>query len=160
METLVLCAMAEAEAGPPPIIDLDSTIFLQWLLFAITALLLTRLLFRPFLAVRAERERGIDGAQAEAHELDEEAASRLTDYETRIARAHATAAKDRGAARAAAVAQEREITTGARDEAQRSLETARGALDTEAKAARTALQRGAEETGRAIVRKLLGREAA
>ena len=38
-----------------PIIDLDSTIFLQLGVFVITGLLLTRILFRPYLAVSRAR---------------------------------------------------------------------------------------------------------
>ncbi len=48
--------LAAAAAHDPPLLDLDSTVFLQLGIFVITALILTRVLFRPYLRVKAGAE--------------------------------------------------------------------------------------------------------
>ena len=56
MKTTLL--LAAVPAKDPPLIDLDSTVFIQLVVFVITALVLSRFLFRPFLAMRAARSPG------------------------------------------------------------------------------------------------------
>src|SRR4051794_23758886 len=77
-----LYALAAAAAKDPPIIDLDSTVLVQLVIFIITAVVLSRFLFKPYLAVRAARGAGIEGARDEARRMDEEAKARIADYET------------------------------------------------------------------------------
>src|SRR5262245_8876343 len=96
MPTLVL-----AEAVP--IIDLDSTILLQVGVFVITGLLLTRYLFRPYLKVSQARADGIEGARAEARQMDDEAQAKMAEYAQAFNAAKSKANAERAKLQAEAV---------------------------------------------------------
>jgi F-type H+-transporting ATPase subunit b len=149
-----------AAAEEHPIIDLDSTVFIQAIIFFITALLLSRFLFRPYLMVRAAREAGIDGARAEARRMDEEARARVADYDERFARAVTRANDERGKLAADAHRLQQEIVERARTETHGAVEQARTKLEAEAQGARAALEPRAQEIARDIGKKILGREVA
>ena len=160
MPVLLPVMAAAAAAGEPPIIDLDSTLFLQLGLFLLAAFLLSRFLFRPYLKVRAAREAGIDGAREQAHRLDEEAKTRLADYQGRLEAARLTAASEHAKVRDVALQRDRERETEARTRTQAELETARVDLESATATARRALEPRTQEIARAIARRLLGREVA
>lgn len=156
-----LLALAAAEAAQdPPLIDLDNTVFLQLALFVISALALSRFLFKPYLAMRAAREEGIEGARDAARRMDEEARAKIADYETRLARARVGANEERLKLRAEAAQREHEITDAARAKTHAAVDEARRKLDTEARDARKALEPRIAEIARAAAKKVLGREVA
>jgi F-type H+-transporting ATPase subunit b len=157
--TPILALAAEA-AKDPPIIDLDSTIFLQLGIFIVTALVLSRFLFRPYLEVKTARGAGTEGAKDEARRMAEEADARLADYEQALAKARSKASAERAKLQGEAVKRENEITEAARASNQVAIEEARRKLDTDATAARKQLEPRAQEIARAIARKILGREVA
>lgn len=142
------------------LIDIDSTLFIQLVLFALFAFVATRALFRPYLRMREEREAGIEGARAEATRLTSEADARLKDYEDKLAAARARAQNEQRKIRAEAAVHERELTDKARHEGTRSIEEARTRLAAERQAAETELLPRAEEVARLVAAKLLGREVA
>jgi F-type H+-transporting ATPase subunit b len=156
MQPLVSLAAANAH----PIIDLDSTVFVQLAIFIVTALALSKFLFKPYLAVRAQRGAGMEGARDEARRLDEEAAARLADYESALAAAKSRASAERGKLQSEAVARERAIADAARASTQEALGVARSKLAADAAAARAQLEPRAQEIARGIFHKILGREAA
>jgi F-type H+-transporting ATPase subunit b len=153
-------ALAAEAAKDPPILDLDSTVFLQLGIFIVTALILSRFLFRPYLEVRAARSHGIEGAKEEARRMDEEAAARLADYQHALTQARSKASAERGRLQGDAVKRDHEITEAARVATQSALEQARARLDTDAKAARAQLEPRAQDIAKAIAKKILGREVA
>jgi F-type H+-transporting ATPase subunit b len=155
-----LLGLAAEAAKDPPIIDLDSTIFVQLAIFILTAILLSRLLFRPYLEVRAARGAGIEGAREEARRMEEEAAARMADYEQSLSKARTKANAERGKLQGDAVKRDHEIIEAARAATQKSLEEARHTIDAEATAARRELEPRAQEIARSIFKKILGREAA
>jgi F-type H+-transporting ATPase subunit b len=155
-----LLTLAAAAVKDPPILDLDSTVFLQLGVFVVTAILLSRLLFRPYLEVRAQRGAGMEGARDDARRMDEEAAARLADYEHKLAQARARANAERAKLQGEAVARDHEITDAARASVQSAIEKARAELDAGATRARAQLEPRAQEIARAIFKKILGREAA
>jgi F-type H+-transporting ATPase subunit b len=157
MQPLYLLAAA---AKDPPLIDLDSTVFVQLAIFLITALILSRFLFRPYLAVRAARAQGIVGARDEARRMDEEARAKIGEYEAALTRTKVTANAERTQLRQEATERERKILEEARAKTQGALEEARRKLATEATAARQELAPRAGEIARAIASKILGREVA
>lgn len=156
MQPLVSLAAANAH----PIIDLDSTVFVQLAIFVVTALALSKFLFKPYLAIRAQRGAGMEGARDEARRLDEEAAARLADYESSLASAKSRASAERGKLQSEAVAREHAITDAARAKTQDALDAARKKLAADAAAARAQLEPRAQEIARGIFKKILGREAA
>ncbi|MFH0900020.1 MAG: ATP synthase F0 subunit B [Pseudomonadota bacterium] len=144
----------------PPIIDIDSTVFVQFAIFLITALLLNRLLFKPFLATRALREKGIEGARDEAHRMEEEAAAQMADFDKALAAGRGRAEKERQTLRGEAEEYDRKTTEEARRSAHAATEDARKKLLADSAAARTELGPRAEELARAIFRKIIRREVA
>ena len=157
--TLVL-AVAAAPVKDPPLIDLDFTVLVQLVVFIITALILSRFLFRPFLSMRAARSQGIDGAREEAARMDDQAKAQIVDYETRFSKAKTKANDERAKVRNEAAEREREITDAARKQTETAIEGARSTLAVEADAARKSLEPRAQEIARTIAKKVLGREVA
>jgi F-type H+-transporting ATPase subunit b len=155
-----LLALAAEAAKDPPILDLDSTIVLQLLIFIVTMVVLSRFLFRPYLEVKAARGGGMEGARDDARRMDEEAQARLADYENSLAQARSKANAERAKLQAEAVKRDHEITDAARGATQAALDEARGKLDKDAAAARAQLEPRAQEIARSIFKKILGREAA
>jgi F-type H+-transporting ATPase subunit b len=144
----------------PPLIDIDGTVFIQLGVFVITAFVLSRFFFRPFLAMRAARAEGIDGARAEAARMDDEARARVTDYDARYAEAKTRAGKERTVVRTEAAERERAISEAVRKETESAVAAARQKLGTDAEKARAELAPRASELGRSIAKKILGREVA
>ncbi|MBI4508824.1 MAG: hypothetical protein HY698_04255 [Deltaproteobacteria bacterium] len=159
MHQVLVLAAAKAPQDPP-IIDLDSTVFLQLGIFLFTAIVLSRLLFKPYLAVRAAREAGIDGAREEARRMEEEARARLADYDAKLSQARHKTGEERIKFRSEATAREREITEAARARAQEAVNEARRKIDGDAAAARVALEARVQDIARFMAKKILGREVA
>ena len=160
MNSLLVLAVAAAPVKDPPLIDLDSTVFIQLVVFIITALILSRFLFKPFLAMRAARTQGIDGARDEAGRMDDQAKAQIVDYDARFAKAKVKANDERAKVRNEAAERERTITEAARKETESAIEGARQTLATEATSARADLAPRAQEIARTIAQKILGREVA
>ncbi|HUH00538.1 MAG TPA: ATP synthase F0 subunit B [Kofleriaceae bacterium] len=143
-----------------PIIDVDSTLALQFVLFVVMALVATKWLFRPYLAMRDERRAGIEGARLDAEQLSAQADASLANYEDKLAAARARAAAEQRKIRAEAVTHEAEVTSRARSEATTAVADARVTVRTEITAARGELLPKADELARQMASKLLGREVA
>jgi F-type H+-transporting ATPase subunit b len=160
--TLLLAAAAHlaGSAKDPPLIDLDSTIFVQLGIFVLTAILLSKFLFKPYLKMRAARSEGIDGARAEATRMDDEATAQITSYDTSFAAARKKASAERELVRAQAAERERAIADAARKQSQGAIEASRATLTEAAATARAQLAPRADEIARSIVKKVLGREVA
>jgi F0F1-type ATP synthase membrane subunit b/b' len=141
-----------------PIIDLDSTVFLQLGVFILTALLLSRYLFKPYLAVRNARVAGIEGARDEARRMAEEADAKIAEYDRAFNTARTKANLERGKLQSEAVVREREIVEGARATTTQALGDARARIAKDADAARAELQPRTREIARDIATKILGRE--
>jgi F-type H+-transporting ATPase subunit b len=155
-----LHALAAAGAEAPPIIDLDSTVFVQLAIFAVSAFFLSRYLFRPYLAVRAARAAGIEGARDEARRMEEEAQAKMSGYEQAFAQARSRANTERVKVQSDAVARERQVLDAARATTSAALEQARKKLEADAAETRKQLEPRAQEIARAIAEKILGRKVA
>jgi F-type H+-transporting ATPase subunit b len=158
MDSLVLRTVAAG--GTHPLIDIDGTVFVQFGLFLLMALVATKLLFKPYLKMREERTAGIEGARREAKELENEAETRMGDYEQRLARARDSALEEQRKVRAEAAAHQREVTEKARAQASVALTEAHAKVVDETTRARQELLPRADALARDIVTKLLGREVA
>lgn len=155
--TLLIAAQEEA---PPPLIDIDGTLILQFLLFLIMLLVLSRVLFRPYLSLRDARHKGIEGARHEAQELTERAAQVNSDYEGKLVKARQRGNEERQKLRSEGAAHERQVLGAAREQSQKALDAARARISGETATARTQLQTQAATLARQIVTKILGREVA
>jgi F-type H+-transporting ATPase subunit b len=161
MDTAVLVATAEAPRSPEPqLIDLDATIFVQLGIFLLLLLILSRLLWRPYLRVRAERTSRVEGYREEAAKLEAEAAARLARAEAELAEARRVGSGERVVARAEAQAREQTLLAEANAAAQRELAEARNRLEAAMAAERGKVDAQAAEAGLEAARRILGREVA
>lgn len=158
MNPTVLVTLGASESHP--LIDIDWTIVIQFALFLVMLVVANKLLFQPYLRLRERRAEGIEGAKAEAERMTAEADSKLVDYERQLGVARSKASEEQRKIRAAANAHEREVTTQARTTAAAALEEARERVRTETDSARKELLPRAEQIGKQMATRILGREVA
>ncbi len=149
-----------ASAAEHPLIDIDSTAFVQFAIFVVMALASTQLLFKPYLRMREERDAGMDGARKEAENLSAQADAKLADYEDKLASARARAQEERRKIRAEAADHLQQITDKARSAAQSAIDAANTKVVSETESARAELLPKADSLASQMVSKLLGREVA
>jgi F-type H+-transporting ATPase subunit b len=147
-------------ASGHPLIDIDGTVFVQFGLFLLLYYAASKLLFRPYLALRERRKAGIEGARAEAERMTASADAKLADYENQLAAARNRANEEGRKVRAEASAHEKEVTDKARGETQKAIDEATEKMKQETEAARLQLLPQANTLARQIASKLLGREVA
>ena len=147
-------------AAAHPLIDIDSTVFVQFGLFLLLLLVANKLLFQPYLQLRERRKAGIDGARQEAERMTAQADSKLADYEKQLATARNRANEEGRKVRAEAAANEKTTTDAARASAQKSIDEATAKMRQETEAARLQLLPQANQLAKQIASKMLGREVA
>jgi F0F1-type ATP synthase membrane subunit b/b' len=158
---LVLAQASPAqEAHEQQLLDIDGTVFIQLGLFLLTMLVLSKLLWKPYLRVRGERSTRIDGYKEEAKRLDADAATRLAKVDAELAQARREGSAERARVRTAAQVREQEIIKAAQDAAQKAIVEARGRVETALAAERSSLASRAELLGRQAAEKVLGRKVA
>lgn len=145
------------QAGESQLLDIDNTVFVMLGLFLVLAFILTQWLWKPYLRVREERVRRVEGAREEADRLEADAAARLARIEAQLTEARKASQAERAQARTAAVAREQEIVAAAQEAARKQLLEARSKLDIALASERTRLATHAQSLGREIAAKALGR---
>ncbi|HXG51903.1 MAG TPA: hypothetical protein VNN77_10900 [candidate division Zixibacteria bacterium] len=138
-------------------ISLDQSIIYQILLFLLLWVVLSRLLFRPYLHVLEERERRTSGTEQEANRLAGEAARLKGEYEERIAQAQAAGAAARDAVVQEGREQRERIIAEARREAAATLERIRRELHEQMQRERAIAAAEADLVAREMASKVLGR---
>ena len=132
-------------ASGHPLIDIDLTAVVQFVLFLLVYVIANKLLFKPYLALRERRKAGIDGARAEAERMTATADAKLAGEEGRKVRLEAAA-------------HEKDVTDKARSSAQKAIDEAQATMRSQTDAARAQLLPQADALARSIASKLLGRE--
>ncbi len=161
--SLMSVGCAAGSAGPllaSVSIDLDKTVLLQMVIFAVLIVVLKPLLFDPVLKVFALREERTEGARQTARDLQTRAGELLTRYEQELDRVNRFAAAERDKARAETTKLENEILDEARKVAQRVEADGRQRIEQEVVALRSELERNSQQMAREIASKVLGREVA
>lgn len=146
--------LAAAEA---PLIDLDGTVLLQFAIFVTMVIVLHTLVFRPYLKVRLEREKGIGGAREEARSMEERATAAAVEMEAKINKAKQRGEQERLHLRAEAAAYGRQVLGAAREAGQKAVTSARAQIHVEEQAARTRLMAEVEPLAREAAERILGR---
>lgn len=157
---LIAVAAAEHAEKAPPVIDVDGTLLIQFFLFLLMYFLLRSLLFRPYLQMRSQRSEKIEGAEAEAHRMEERAKEIGADYERRFRAARLRCDEERGRLRGEGLEYERVLLTKTRELAQGRLKDTRELIRRETEVAKTELDREALPLARRIASQVLGREVA
>src|SRR3954467_250670 len=147
-------------AAGHPLIDIDATVIVQFVVFLVLFAIANRFLFQPYLQLRERRRAGIEGARAEAERMTAQADAKLADYEKQVAVARDRANDEGRKIRLDAAADERKLTDAAKASAQKAIDDAQATMRRETEAARPQLMPKADALAKAISSKLLGREVA
>jgi F-type H+-transporting ATPase subunit b len=131
------------------------TLIVQLVMFLTAMFILTRLLFRPMLAVFALRAQYTERPHQDAAKLRENATSAKETVEQGLNRARKEVDQLRGELAGKAAAQEHDILIDARRKSAESVEAARRDLDAAASAARARLAAEAEELAETLATKLV-----
>src|SRR5262249_15956253 len=96
-----------ALAGGHPLIHVDSTAVVQFVLFLVLFWLTNRFLFQPYLQLRERRRAGIEGAREDAEQMSAQAEARMAAYEKQVALARDRAGEEARKIRLEGTAHER-----------------------------------------------------
>jgi F-type H+-transporting ATPase subunit b len=130
---------------------------LQAIPFLVTLAGLHLIIFKPMLAMLAEREKNIHGFKREAELLQEEVSAKVTELETRLVEARAEASAERAKLRQEAAEAEGEILAAARAQADQLIGEARARIAEEREIASTQLRSSADTLSQQIAGAVLGR---
>lgn len=133
---------------------------LQLAPFAVTAVALYKIIFKPTLSYLDERWAAIDGTKKRASELEARAAARLADYEGQLNKARAEVMDIRAARRAEALGQYSQIVNGARADGEKRVAEALVELGQDREAARIVMETSARGLADDIANQVLGRTVA
>ena len=158
MMTTIWVLLAGTGHSPPPLIDIDSTVFVQLGIFLVLLVVLTLTVFRPYLALRADRSRNIEGVREEALKLSQANEEKLQGYEEQIARTRKEAAAVRVQIRQEGDTRATELIAEAQKRAAAELGAARQKIEKSTQAAELSLRTRADVLAKAVATKLLGRE--
>jgi len=138
-------------------ISLDYTILLQMFLFLLLWVVLTRVLFRPYVSLLEEREKRTGGTQDESLTLEQEGERLRMLYENGIAKARAEGEAAREAILQEVRQQREQVLSRAREEALETLERVRLDIRNELAREGEIAGREAEAIAQDMVGKVLGR---
>jgi len=138
-------------------IDLNFTVIFQLAIVLILLVVLSNIVFKPFLGVLQERRDWVEGAERKARELQQRSEELMEQYRDSMAAAQAQGANIREEIRKESLAKEMEILQRAMDEANRFLGGMKGKIQEETQTARASLRLQAQTLSREIAEKMLGR---
>ena len=141
-----------------PLVDIDGTVFVQFGIFLIMLVFLTKFVFKPYLALLRERGENIEGAKEEATRVNTDVDAKVSSYEEQIVKARKEAASVRAEHRSVGESRARDLLAEARTESDAKLEAARLKIEKSAQAAQLALRTRADQIAKTVASKLLGRE--
>lgn len=157
MSPLTFFIHAPALVAALPVVDVDSTIFVQGGIFIALVFVLKPILFTPWLEAQAKRLVSIDGAFDKAKSLRTEADELSSDYDAKLATARDEALTMRSHMRRDEEATQAKSLAEARGAASKELEANRARLAAETEKAREALGGKVDELADQITHKVLGR---
>ena len=130
-----------------------------WVIAAVLVLafVLDRWLFKPILRVMSERQAAVASAMKMAEDAAAKAKAATAEFEQKIGAARTDLYKQMDERRKAGEAYRTEVMAKTRQEVDKTLADARIELDAQATQARATLERDAEQLGREIADKVLGR---
>ena len=138
-------------------IVLDSSVIWQILLFLVLWLVISKVLFRPYMALLEDREHRTTGAYDNSYHLEHEAERLRAEYEQAIADAVAAAEGNKAAIVQEARQQREARLSDAREDAARILERVRVEIQGQLARERELAVREADAVAHDMVEKILGR---
>jgi len=141
-------------------ISLDYSVLYQIILFLVLWLILSKILFRPYLDLLEKRERQTSGSRHAAADLEQEGARLKAQYEERIARAQAAGGAAKEATLQEARQRREQLLGQARQEAASTLERARREIESQLEKERELAVAEVATVARQMASKILGRNVA
>lgn len=133
----------------------DPTLVLQWIIFALVYLVVTRLVFRPILQTLSLRTARTAGLAEEAHKVTERADARLKQYEERIATAHAAALLEKDELIHHAMKEKEALLKEAKRAWDETIQQIRSQISSEIKSAALTIKGEIKELAKSIADKVL-----
>lgn len=141
-------------------ISLDYSIAYQIVLFLVLWVVLSKVLFGPYLNLLDERERRTTGARHDSTDLEQEGARLRAEYEEKIAQAQAAGHAAREAILREGRQQREKLLTQAREGAMGMLEGVRREVESQMQRERQLAAAEARTVAQEMVEKILGRHVA
>ena len=152
----VLPGLAVAAEGGG-LINLDKSLIIQAINFLLLLVLLSRLLYRPFLAKLEERSRAIKKSLEEAQAAQAEAERQREEHRRQIQAAYAEAQSIRESALKEAAEEQRRLIEAARAEAGRMVEAARVEIAQDVRRAKQELRGEVADLAVSVAERLIRR---
>lgn len=146
---------AEEHGGGGGLINIDKSLIIQAINFAILLFVLHRLLYKPLLATMEARTSAIKKSLDEAQAARAEAQRQGEENAARLKAAYAEAAAIHEQARREAAEEQRRLVDAARAESQRMMDAAKAQLGADVRRAREDLRREVSEIAVAVAEKLV-----
>ena len=146
---------AEEHGGGGGLINIDKSLIIQAINFAILLFVLHRLLYKPLLATMEARTSAIKKSLDEAQAARAEAQRQGEENAARLKAAYAEAAAIHEQARREAAEEQRRLVDAARAESQRMMDAAKAQLDADIRRAREELRREVSEIAIGVAEKLV-----
>jgi F-type H+-transporting ATPase subunit b len=140
-------------------VSLDLSVLWVIVFVLLLVAVLNGLIFRPLLRVMQERERAVESARDLAARAAADASAAAQQYELRTQAARAEVHREMDEVRRQAEAQRAALLAATRQDAETQLAQAKGSLAADVDAARARLGAEADELGRIIADRVLGRRA-
>jgi F-type H+-transporting ATPase subunit b len=141
-------------------ISLDFSVVYQIIFFLVLLVILNKVLFRPYLALLAERERKTSGTRHETSDLEHEGARLRAQHEEKIAQAQAAGSAAKEAILQDARRERERIVNQARAEASSSLERVRQEVQGQVQKERQLAAAEVATLAQQMAGKILGRNVA
>ncbi len=139
-------------------LGINSTVFVQFVVFLLAYLALTRLVFQPYLKAHHERQRRTEGEEALAERLLLESQDIHKEYEGKAQVARQEFKKAFDDAKGEALKEYDRIIATARDESHQKVQAAKKEIDLEVEKSRSLLSKEVPSLSGAIVSKLIGKD--
>ena len=141
-------------------ISLDYSVVYQIVIFLLLWIILSKLLFRPYLNLLDQRERRTTGAQHDSTDLQHEGARLRAQYEEKIAQAQAAGYAAKEAILQEARQQREKVLTQVREDTMRMLEEVRRELASQVQRERQVVADEVRTIAQEMANKILGRNVA
>ena len=141
-------------------ISLDYSVIYQIVIFLVLWVILSKVLFRPYLNLLEQRERRTTGAQHDSTDLEHEGARLRAQYEEKIAQAQTAGYAAKEAIVQEARQQREKALAQVREEAMRMLEEIRRELADQVQRERQVATAEVRAIAQEMARKILGRNVA
>ena len=147
--------VALAAGGEGGLVNLDKSLIVQVINFLLLLFLLTKLLYKPFVAKMEERSQAIKKSLEESQAARLEAQRQREEHAAKIQAAYAEAQAIRATALSEAAEEQRRLVESARGEASRQVESARAEMAADLRRARQELRQEVADLSIAVAEKLV-----